>query len=149
MGAAEELQAMADSHLLEAVDRDIEKASSMLKSAQRSLKTARDIAAHDPDSALTLAWDRIAFQALGAMLTLAGYRVTSEKGHHRVTVDAGRLLLGEQDLLSRIGALRRSRDRGMYESEPAEKEEVVAALEDCEKLIEVVGKAIDRARTVL
>jgi hypothetical protein len=25
----------------------------------------------------------------------------------------------------------------------------VAALEDCEKLIEVVGKAIDRARTVL
>src|SRR5207237_1192586 len=57
---------------------------------------------------------------LTAALTLAGYRVTNRMGHHRVAVDAARQLLGEDALMSRIGALRRMRDRGMYEMEPPE-----------------------------
>jgi hypothetical protein len=145
MGAAEELKAMADRHELEAMEKSVDKAQTMLTAADRSLKTARSIVSTDPDSALLLAWDAIAFQALAATLAIAGYRVMSQAGHHRAAVNAGRLLLGDDALLSRIGSLMRARGRGMYESEPAEKEEVRVALDDCEKLIALVRLAADRA----
>jgi hypothetical protein len=146
MGAAGELKAMADRQELEAIEPSVDKAEAMLVTADRSLKTARSIASSDPDSALLLAWDAIAFQALAATLSIAGYRVMSQVGHHRAAVNAGRLLLGDDALLSRIGRLMRSRSRGMYDGEPAEKEEVAAALDDCEKLIKLVRSAAERAR---
>jgi hypothetical protein len=146
MGAAEELKAMADRRALEAIEASVDRAEATLFAADRSLKTARSIVSSDPDSALLLAWDGIAFQALAATLAIAGYRVTSQPGHHRAAVDAGRLLLGEDALLSRIGRLMRTRGRGMYERERAEKEEVIAALDDCERLIAVVRSAAQRAR---
>jgi hypothetical protein len=146
VGAAEDLQAMADRHELDAIERSVDKAEASLAVADRSLKTARWIAASDPDSALLLAWDGVAFQALAATLAMAGYRVTSQVGHHRVAVEAGRLLLGDEALLSRIGRLMRTRGRGMYEAEPAEVGEVTAALDDCDKLIRHVRSALERAR---
>jgi uncharacterized protein YyaL (SSP411 family) len=138
MGVAEELKAMADRRELDAVEPSVEKAKVMLSAADRSLKTARSIASTDPDSTLLVAWGGIAFQALAAALALAGYRVTSQPGHHRAAVKAARLLLGEDVLLSRIDRLRRTRGRGMYEGEPADKEDVAGALDDCEELIKVV-----------
>ena len=113
MGTAEELKAMADSQELEAIERSPTKASALITDARRSLATCRSIAAKDPKSALLLAWDGIAFPILAAALALAGYRVTSRMGHHRVAVDAARHLLNEDALMSRIGALRRMhvRDR--------------------------------------
>jgi hypothetical protein len=146
MGASEELNAMADRQELERIEPNVDKAETMLAVADRSLKTARSIVAPDPNSALLLAWDAIAFQALAATLAIAGYRVTSHAGHHRTAVEAGRLLLPDDALLSRIGRLMRFRGRGMYEAEPAEKEEVTEALDDCEKLIELVRSAAARAR---
>jgi hypothetical protein len=148
MGAAEDLRAMVDRHELELVDHDLAKAEVLLNAAGRALETARSIAAKDPDSAMTVAWDRVAFQALAAMLAIAGYRVTSQQGHHRVAVDAGRLLLPDEKLLSRIGTLRRTRDRGMYESEPATKAEVDQAIRDCQELVQLVRAARERARAL-
>jgi hypothetical protein len=147
MGPAEELKAMADRGQLDAIEPSVASAEAKLAVADRSLKTARLIARTDPDSSLQLAWDRVAFQALAASLALAGYRVTSQIGHHRVALDANRHLLGEVALLSRIGRLMRTRSRGMYEHESAETDEVVAALDDCEKLIKLVRSAANRART--
>jgi hypothetical protein len=95
--------------------------------------------------ARNLAW-QLQDGVIAATLAIAGYRVTSEAGHHRVSVDAARLLLGEDALLSRIGRLRRTRGRRMYESEPVEKQEVIEALDDCEKLIKLVRLAAGRAR---
>lgn len=37
------------------------------------------------------------------------------------------------------------RDRGMYENEPPDLDEVTQALDDCETLIELVAKAVQRA----
>jgi hypothetical protein len=148
MGVAEELKGMVDRHELEGIGRDIERADAILAGAERSLTTARAIVNSDPDNALLLAWNAIAFQALTATLLLAGYRVTSQVGHHRVAVNAGRLLLNEDALLSRVRGLMRARSRGMYENEPAEKEEVIAGLDDCEKLIKLVRSKADRARGV-
>jgi len=71
--------------------------------------------------------------------------VTNRIGHHRASVEAARQLLGSDALLSRIGSLRRMRERGMYESELPEVGEVVDALGDCEGLIQLVAKAVQRA----
>jgi len=138
---------MADRQELEAIERSPAKASALLADARRSLQTCRSIAEKDPKSALLLAWDGIAFPALTAALTLAGYRVTNRMGHHRVAVDAARQLLSEDALMSRIGALRRMRDRGMYEMDSPEVIEITAALDDCEQLIRAVARAVQRART--
>src|SRR5439155_19922533 len=94
MGSAEELRAMAERQELEAIERSQAKATALITDARRTLATCRSIAAKDPKSALLLAWDGIAFTALTAALTLAGYRVTNRMGHHRVAVGAGRHLLG-------------------------------------------------------
>ena len=145
MGAAEELKAMATRQELELIEPSAIKASELLTDARRSLATCRAIAASDPKSTLLLAWDGVAFPTLTAALALAGYRVTNRMGHHRAAVDAARQLLGADALISRIGSLRRMRDRGMYESELPEVEEVIEALDDCEGLIQLVGKAVQRA----
>jgi hypothetical protein len=138
---------MAERQELEAIERSPAKASALIADARRSLVTCRSIAEKDPKSALLLAWDGIAFPALTAALTLAGYRVTNRMGHHRVAVDAARQLLGEDALMSRIGALRRMRDRGMYEMDSPEVAEITEALDDCEELIQAVARAVQRART--
>jgi hypothetical protein len=145
MGSAEELKAMSERQELEPIERSAEKASALLADARRSLITCRSIAGKDPKSALLLAWDGVAFPTLTAALTLAGYRVTNRMGHHRAAVEAARQLLPADALLSRIGSIRRMRDRGMYENEPAELDDVTEALHDCEGLIELVAKAVQRA----
>ncbi len=145
MGAADELKAMAERQELEPIEPSAAKASALLADSHRSLVTCRSIAAKDPKSALLLAGDGVAFPTLTAALALAGYRVTSRMGHHRAAVEASRLLLGADPLLSRIGSLRRMRDRGMYEMEPPEVDEIAEALDDCEQLIELVGRAVQRA----
>ncbi len=147
MGSAEELKAMAERQELEPIEPSAAKATALLADARRSLATCRSVASNDPKSALLLAWDGIAFPTLTAALALAGYRVTNRMGHHRVAVEAARQLLGDDALLSRIGSLRRMRDRGMYDMEPPELEEITEALGDCEQLIRLVAVAIQRART--
>lgn len=145
MGAAEELKAMAARQELELIEPSAAKARTLVADARHSLASCRAIAVTDPKGALLLAWDGVAFPTLTAALALAGYRVTSRMGHHRVAVEAARQLIGADALLSRIGSLRRMRDRGMYESEPPDVEEITDALDDCEGLIQLVAKAVQRA----
>src|SRR2546428_13562285 len=114
MGSAEELKAMADRRELEPIEPRAAKASALLADARRSLVTFRSIAGKDPKSALLLTWDGVAFPTLTAALALAGYRVTNRMGHHRAAVEAARFLLDADALISRIGSLRRMRDRCMH-----------------------------------
>lgn len=132
---------------LERIEPSVAAAEEGLVSASRSHATCRGIAESDPRSCLLLAWDGVAFPILAAALALAGYRVTSRQGHHRVAVEAGRLLLGEDALLSRIGGLRRSRDRTMYEQDRPDPADVADFLQDLEQLRTLVGAALERARS--
>ncbi len=84
MGSAEELRAMADRQELETIEPSPAKATALIADARRTLATCRSIATKDPKSAVLLAWDGIAFPALTAALTLAGYRVTNRMGHHQL-----------------------------------------------------------------
>ena len=144
MGAAE-LQAMAERGQLEKVEPSVTRAKALLESAKKTLGTCRGIVAGDARSALLLAWDGVAFPTLTAALALPpGYRIANQQGHHWVAVEAGKQLLPDGALMSRIGALRRARDLGMYESEPQESQEVAESLDDCEMLIALVGVAVQR-----
>ena len=147
MGSAEELKGMAERQELEAVERSSTKASALIEDARRALATCRSIVGKDPKSAVLLAWDGVAFTTLAAALALAGYRVTNRMGHHRAAVDASRYLLGEDALMSRIGSLRRMRDRGMYDMDPPDVNEITEALDDCEQLIQLVARAVQRSST--
>ena len=124
---------------LEAIEPSVAAAQERLVSASRSLATCRQIVESDPRSCLLLAWDGVAFPILAAALSLAGYRVTSRQGHHRVAVEASRLLLGEDALLSRVGGLRRSRDRTMYDQDHPDPAEVADFLQDLEHLRTLVA----------
>lgn len=148
-GSAEELKTMAERQELEPIERSASKASALLVDARRSLKTCRSIAQHDPKSALPLAWDGAAFPTLTAALALAGYRVTNRIGHHRVAVEATRLLLDADPLMSRIGSLRRVRARGMYEMDQPEVAEVTDALDDCEQVIQSRGEGSSARQNAL
>jgi hypothetical protein len=148
VSAPEELRAMVSQGELEAVEPSAAAAHERLDSAARALITCRSIVEEDPRSSLLLAWHGVAFPLLAAALTLAGYRVTSRQGHHRVAVEATRLLLGQDALLSRIGGLRRSRDRTMYEQQAPDPADVAEILEDLEQLLAIVRTAIDRAERI-
>ena len=138
---------MGERQELEPIERSPSKANALVVDARRSLATCRSIAERDPKSALLLAWDGVAFPTMTAALALAGYRVTNRMGHHRVAVEATRMLLNADALMSRIGSLRRMRDRGMYEMDAPEVAEVIEALDDCEQLIQLVASAARRSRT--
>lgn len=136
---------MAQRGELEPVEPRPAAAGDLLDDARRALASCQAIADTDPKSGLLLAWDGVAFPLLVAALNLAGYRVTNRMGHHRAAVDAGRLLLNADALLSRVGAIRRARDRAMYENDPPPSDELREVLDDCEQLSELVERAIKRA----
>jgi hypothetical protein len=135
---------MSERGELEPIEPSSSAARALLTDARRSLATCRAIADTDPKSGLLLAWDGVAFPLLSAALNLAGYRVTNRMGHHRVAVTAGRQLLSADPLLSRISAIRRARDRTMYENDPPPPEELRDVLDDCEELADLMEKALQR-----
>ena len=146
MGSAEELRRMAERGELEAIEPSVAAARKLLSDAKRSLATCRAIAENDPKSALLLAWDGVTFPLLAGALVLTGYRVTSRQGHHRVAVEAGRELFGADPLFFRIGALRRARDRTMYENDPPAPAELEDVFNDCDQLVALLQSAVNRAK---
>ncbi len=56
------------------------------------------------------------YRACAGVLDLAGYRVTSQPGHHRATIDAATLILGgeRRALLRRLDRARRFRNDALY-----------------------------------
>ncbi len=129
------------------IDPDPQAARAQVAEARSSLATCRSIVSSDPRSALMLAWDGVAFTLLSAALALAGYRVTSREGHHRVAVAAVRELFNDRGLFLRISTLRRDRDRVMYEHDGVSAADVAAAMDDCEELLRMVDEAVTRAAT--
>ncbi len=136
---------MAERGELDAIEPSVDSVRKLLSDAKRSLATCRAIAGDDPKSALLLTWDGVTFPLLAGALALTGYRVTSRQGHHRVAVEAGRELFNADPLFFRIGALRRARDRTMYENDPPSPAELQDVLDDCDELVALLQGAVSRA----
>ena len=60
------------------------------------------------------------YRACAGVLDLAGYRVTSQPGHHRTAIDAATVVLrpGSRSLLRRLDRARRYRNETLYGDAP-------------------------------
>lgn len=143
------LQAMVAQGQLDQSPMDAEEARSRLGQAGADLDTARMILAAgggaNPKGACSLAWES-ALGALFGWLTLFGYRITSERGHHAVAVRAVRAILDSREaaeLLQRLDGLRRLRDNALYNNLPVDPDEVSAFIPHVATLVDRLERAID------
>jgi len=144
-----ELQALLRQNQLERCPMDSDEASSRLEQARADVETARAIlstsARSNPKAACSLAWEATLESLLG-WLSLFGYRITSERGHHAVALRAARAILDSRDaaaLLRRLDGLRRLRDNALYDNLPVDPEEVLAFLPDITLLQGWLRHAVD------
>src|ERR1700716_381771 len=125
---------------------DLDEASSRLAQALTDLGTADAILRsprRNPKGAASLAWEATLGLLLG-WLSLFGYRITSERGHHAVAVRAVRAILDSREdttLLLRLDGLRRLRDNALYNNLPVDADEVEEFLRD----IAALGDSLERA----
>jgi type VI protein secretion system component VasA len=128
---------------------DSAEASGRLSQARTDLRTARAIlkatSPRNPKGASSLAWEATLGILLG-WLSLFGYRITSDRGHHSIAVKAVRALLDSREdtaLLQRLDGLRRLRDNAMYNNLPVDAEAVQVFLPDIARLGDRLQSALD------
>jgi hypothetical protein len=113
----------------------------LLDKAQRTLDTARTVAAADPNSAYTLAYDA-ARHAGTALLAQQGLRPTSRGGHYALE----RALRGQFGQGFRaFGTMRRRRNELEYPDLPdetASMQETQQALDDAQALIDAANQLL-------
>jgi hypothetical protein len=143
------LQAMVDQRQLERCPADSEDARSRLRQARVDLESARGLlgasVATNPKGACSLAWEAVLESLLG-WLSLFGYRITSERGHHAIAVRAVRAALDTREAaspLQRLDGLRRLRDNALYNNLPMDADEVREFLPDIATLGTWLERAVD------
>jgi hypothetical protein len=97
----------------------------------------------DRDRAMTVAYEA-GYRACAGLLDLAGYRVTSQPGHHRAAIDASLVLLGQERraLLRRLDRARRFRNEALYgDVAPVGTDEFAQLTRDVTWLLEELEKA--------
>jgi hypothetical protein len=138
-----DLEAMVDHRQLSRGVADSNEAQARLRQALADLATVRAVSSN-PKAACSLAWEATLESLLG-WLSLFGYRVTSERGHHAVAVRAVTALLDTSDaraLLRRLDGLRRLRDNALYNNLPIEADEVEEYLPDVATLANWLERAV-------
>jgi hypothetical protein len=113
----------------------------LLQRAARTLVTAREICASDPDSAYVLAYDAARYSAT-ALLAHQGLRPTTTGGHYAVEV-ALRAQFG--DGFRAFGSLRRRRNELEYPSGPGETttpDEAASALVESDRIHQAASKLL-------
>jgi hypothetical protein len=141
-GEAEVEQQLADGHLQQ-VTGGRSNGAVLLDKAQRTLDTAATIAAADPNSAYTLAYDA-ARHAGTALLAQQGLRPTSRGGHYAVE-RALRAQFGQG--FRAFGAMRRRRNELEYPDLPDETagtDEAHRAVADTQAMIDAASKLLPR-----
>jgi hypothetical protein len=144
-----ELERLAREGDLEPIRADLDWTRRMLDQGRLNVRSAGRLLKDDEPNvvgAVVLAWDGC-FDVLAGLLNLAGYRVPSSTGHHHAAVTGVRALLSREwrPLLSRLGDLRRHRNRGLYDGIPADVEEVEGWLADVSALAGHLEAALRRA----
>jgi hypothetical protein len=109
--------------------------------ARRTLATARDIAADDPESAFVLAYDA-ARHASAGLLAHQGLRATSQGGHKAVE-DTVRAQFGEP--FKPFGMLRRRRNELEYPAFPGERIDA----DEVDEALTVAATIVDAAAALL
>ena len=110
------IDALVAAGLLQAKPPDRRRVSRWLARSRKDLNLAANLLADvDRDRATAVAYEA-GYRACAGILDLAGYRVTSQPGHHRAAIDAATLILGAEQraLLRRLDRARRFRNEALY-----------------------------------
>jgi hypothetical protein len=131
--------------LLEPKPPDPARVGRWLERSRSDLALSRDVLAQlDRDRAMAVAYEA-GYRACAGMLALAGYRVTSQPGHHRAAIDGAGAVLGPsaRPLLRRLDAARRFRNETLYgDAPPAPEGELRQLVEDVGSLLDGLVDAL-------
>lgn len=110
------IQSLLAQGLLRAKPRDRDRVTRWLARSRKDLQTASDLLASvDRERAMAVAYEA-GYRACAGLLDLAGYRITSQPGHHRAAIDGATEVLGRQRRaqLRRLDRARRFRNEALY-----------------------------------
>jgi hypothetical protein len=134
--------------LLQRKPPDIGRVSGWLDRSRKDLALAKDVLAGvDRDRAMAVAYEA-GYRCCAGLLDLAGYRVTSQPGHHRAAIDATTTLLGdaERARLRRLDRARRFRNDTLYgDMATAGAAEFAQLLRDVDWLLQRLATELERA----
>ena len=86
------------------------------------------------------------FRACVGVLLLAGYRLTSQPGHHRAAIEGAAAVLGQEvrPLLRRVDAARQFRNEILYgDAPPASESQLAMLVGDVDELLGQLARAVD------
>jgi hypothetical protein len=134
--------------LLQRKPPDTGRVAGWLDRSRKDLALAKDVLAGvDRDRAMAVAYEA-GYRCCAGLLDLAGYRVTSQPGHHRAAIDATTTLLGdaERARLRRLDRARRFRNDALYgDVATAGAGEFAQLLRDVAWLLERLATELERA----
>lgn len=107
---------LVDKGLLQRKPADNRRVMRWLTRSRKDLDLAANLLAGvDRDRAMAVAYEA-GYRACAGILDLAGYRITSQPGHHRAAIDAATVILGNEHrpLLRRLDRARRFRNEALY-----------------------------------
>lgn len=117
-----------------------------LARSQKDLDLAADLLANvDRERAMAVAYEA-GYRACAGMIDLAGYRLTSQPGHHRAAIDAATQILGndQRPLLRRLDQARRFRNAALYgDVAPAGRREFGQLVKDVGWLVDELRRQLD------
>ncbi len=131
--------------LLQAKAPDPDRARRWLARSEKDLELAtRVLGEIDRDRAMAIAYEA-GYRACAGLLDLAGFRVTSQPGHHRAAIDGAMAVLGEgqRARLRRLDRARRFRNDALYG------DGATAGRSEFEQLLKDVRWLLDDFRTRL
>jgi hypothetical protein len=107
--------------LLQPKPPDPRRVSAWLARSRKDLDLATEVLAGvDRERAMAVAYEA-GYRGCAGILDVAGYRVTSQPGHHRAAIDAASVVLGagHRALLRRLDRARRFRNEALYGDMPS------------------------------
>jgi hypothetical protein len=141
-----DLEALLALGLLERKPADPGRVRRWLERSRSDLALAGDIVARvDRDRAMAIAYEA-GFRACVGLLLLAGYRLTSQPGHHRAAIEGAAAVLGQgvRPLLRRVDAARQFRNEILYgDTPPASESQLSMLISDVGDLLERLAHAAE------
>jgi hypothetical protein len=141
-----DLDALATLGLLDRKPADPDRVRRWLERSRADLALARDVVGRvQRDRAMAIAYEA-GFRACVGILLLAGYRLTSQPGHHRAAIEGAAAVLGQdvRPLLRRVDGARQFRNEILYgDAPPASESQLAMLIGDVGDLLVRLARALD------
>lgn len=116
----------------------------ILKKAETSLASSRNLIDQDPESAFTLAYESM-LKASMALMFSKGYRPRVQLGHHKTLVNFSRNVLGDalSEMTDTYDKMRGKRNRVVYDVAIVSENEAQTGLKTAEEYLAAVRQKIE------